>query len=157
MYADIEGALWQINKYYRMFEHNGKSLSKTQVKTILEHGLKKGYETTADFKEDEVDKILSDLFETKNKYVYAIQVDFNNKEYQSDIKNFLERNKELFNFTSVDFEIDKIRVVTPIVTVYAGQSDYLVIENEKIKAYTKSKFNERFNSKKDEAQASLDI
>jgi hypothetical protein len=157
MHADIEGALWQLNKSYRMFQHCGKSLTKSQVKTILEHGLKKGYKTTAEFKEGEVDKILSDLFETKNKFVYAIQVNFHDKEHQLDIKSFLERNKELFNLSSVDFEIDKVRVVTHIVTVYAGQSDYLVIENNKIKAYPESKFNERFNSKRNEDQASLDI
>lgn len=58
MNADILGALENINKSYKLFEHNGSKLSKEQVKKILLYGIKKGYETTADFKDGEVDKIL---------------------------------------------------------------------------------------------------
>jgi hypothetical protein len=60
MNADIKGALEQINKSYKAFEHNGKSLTKGQVKAVLEYGLSKGYEKTNQLSDEEVDKVLSD-------------------------------------------------------------------------------------------------
>ena len=59
MHADLKGALQQINKSWRAFTHKGMSMSKEQVKKCLEYGIKKGYKSTADFKEGEIDKILS--------------------------------------------------------------------------------------------------
>lgn len=58
MHADLKGALRQINTSYKTFSHNGKSLTKQQVETILKAGIAKGYNSTADFKENEVDNIL---------------------------------------------------------------------------------------------------
>lgn len=46
MNADIKGALDQINQSYRAFVHNGKPMTKQQVKSVLEYGLSKGYEHT---------------------------------------------------------------------------------------------------------------
>jgi ribulose bisphosphate carboxylase small subunit len=59
MYADLAGALEKINKSYKVFEHRGKSLSKDQVRKILKYGLSKGYKTTNDFTDEEVDEILN--------------------------------------------------------------------------------------------------
>lgn len=59
MHADLKGALEQINKSYRAFEHRGNRMTKQQVKKVLEYGLGKGYKTTAEFTDEEVDLILS--------------------------------------------------------------------------------------------------
>lgn len=67
MHANIKGALQQINKSYRAFEHNGKSMTKQQVKAVLEYGLSKGYETTGELTDDEVDKIINQLKQTETK------------------------------------------------------------------------------------------
>lgn len=61
MHADIKGCLANLNKSYRVFEHKGKSMTKHQVKTILEYGLSKGYTSTADFKDEEIDQLLKKL------------------------------------------------------------------------------------------------
>jgi ribulose bisphosphate carboxylase small subunit len=61
MKADIQGALNQINKSYRAFVHNGKPMTKIQVKTVLEYGLKKGYKHTGEFTQEEIDEIISKL------------------------------------------------------------------------------------------------
>ena len=58
MNADIQGALKQINKSWKAFEHNGKKLTKRQVKVILKYGLKKGYENTGQLTDEEVDTVL---------------------------------------------------------------------------------------------------
>lgn len=61
MKADIKGALQQLNKSYRLFEHKGKSMTKPQVKLVLEYGLKKGYNNTGQFTDEEVYNILSGI------------------------------------------------------------------------------------------------
>lgn len=58
MNADIKGALQQINKSYRAFEHNGQRMTKAQVKKVLEYGLKKGYTHTGQISNEEVDKVI---------------------------------------------------------------------------------------------------
>lgn len=58
MHADLIGALTQINKSYKAFEHRGMRLSKEQVIKVLKYGILKGYKTTAEFSDEEVDKIL---------------------------------------------------------------------------------------------------
>jgi hypothetical protein len=60
MKANLKGSLENINKCWRWFEHNGKSMSKQEVRTVLEYGIQKGYETTDDFKEGEIDNLLND-------------------------------------------------------------------------------------------------
>lgn len=61
MNADIKVALQQLSNSWHCFEHNGEQMTKYQVKTILEHGLKQGYKTTNQFKEGEIDCILNEL------------------------------------------------------------------------------------------------
>lgn len=58
MYADIKGALNQINRSWRVFEHNGMPMTKAQVKKVLEYGLSKGYTSTSEFTDEELDKLL---------------------------------------------------------------------------------------------------
>ena len=58
MHGDLTGALKQINKSYKAFEHRGQKMSKYQVRKILNYGIDKGYTNTAELKDDEVDKIL---------------------------------------------------------------------------------------------------
>ena len=66
MHADLQGALSQINKRWKAFIYNGKSLSKAQVEKVLKAGIAKGYKTTADFKENEVDELLAQLETTQD-------------------------------------------------------------------------------------------
>lgn len=64
MHADLKGALEQINKSYKAFEHKGKRLSKEEVRKVLKYGISKGYKTTAELSDEEVDKVLYP-FQTK--------------------------------------------------------------------------------------------
>lgn len=59
MHADLQGALNQLNTSYRAFEHKGYRMSKNQVKAILKYGISRGYKTTAELSDNEVDHILS--------------------------------------------------------------------------------------------------
>jgi len=61
MDADIKGCLNQINVSWKAFEHNGKRMTKTQVKAVLEYGLSKGYEVVSQITDFDVDKILNQL------------------------------------------------------------------------------------------------
>jgi hypothetical protein len=69
MNADIQEALNQLNKSYPIFEHKGKSMTKEKVKAVLEHGLKKGYKTTNELSNDEVDEVLKSLLITEAKKI----------------------------------------------------------------------------------------
>jgi ribulose bisphosphate carboxylase small subunit len=60
MHADLAGALKQLNKSYKAFEHRGKEMTKVQVRKVLEYGLGKGYKTTAELTDEEVDKIINE-------------------------------------------------------------------------------------------------
>jgi hypothetical protein len=59
MHADLKGALAQLNKSYSSFEHRGKKMTKQQVKAVLEYGILKGYKTTKEISDEEVDKIIN--------------------------------------------------------------------------------------------------
>lgn len=59
MNADLEGALNQINKSWRAFTHRGKPMSKEQVRKVLQYGIFKGYKSTAELSDEEVDMIIS--------------------------------------------------------------------------------------------------
>jgi hypothetical protein len=61
MHADLKGALEQINKVYKAFEHKGQRMSKEQVRAVLKYGINKGYETTAEITDKEVDEILDSM------------------------------------------------------------------------------------------------
>jgi ribulose bisphosphate carboxylase small subunit len=58
MHADLIGALEQLNRSYKAFEHRGQKMSKDQVRKVLKYGIKKGYKTTVELKDEEVDKVL---------------------------------------------------------------------------------------------------
>lgn len=58
MKADLKGALAQLNTSYKAFQHKGRYMTKSEVKTVLEYGIAKGYTSTADFTDDEVDRVL---------------------------------------------------------------------------------------------------
>lgn len=62
MHADLKGALDQIDRSWRAFTHRGRPMSKEQVKICLEYGIKKGYKTTAELKDEEVDKIIGGTY-----------------------------------------------------------------------------------------------
>lgn len=59
MHADLKGALEQINKSYRAFEHKGKRMTKEQVIKVLKYGIEKGYKSTSEFTDKEIDIVLS--------------------------------------------------------------------------------------------------
>ncbi len=58
MHADIKGALNYMKKKPITFEHRGISLLQKQAKKVLEYGLQKGYETTKQLSDEEVDSVL---------------------------------------------------------------------------------------------------
>jgi hypothetical protein len=58
MNADVEGALAQINRSYKAFEHKGKPMTKAQVKAVLEYAKQVGYKSTNQLKDFEVDDII---------------------------------------------------------------------------------------------------
>lgn len=58
MHADLKGSLKAINNSWSSFENNGNRMTKKQVEFILKAGIEKGYKTTADFKDNEVDELL---------------------------------------------------------------------------------------------------
>ncbi|TDX83980.1 hypothetical protein [Epilithonimonas xixisoli] len=59
MHADLKGSLRAIKNSWKSFENNGKPMDKKEVEYILKYGIEKGYKTTADFKDNEVDLVLS--------------------------------------------------------------------------------------------------
>lgn len=61
MNADIKGALEQIDRSYRAFVHNGKSMTKEEVRTVLEYGLNKGYKSTDELSDNEVDSVIESI------------------------------------------------------------------------------------------------
>ena len=61
MNADCKGALSQINKSYRAFTHNGESMTKAEVKAVLEYAVKKGYDHTGLLTDEEIDTIIKPL------------------------------------------------------------------------------------------------
>lgn len=60
MDANIKGALNQLNRSWKAFEHNGTPMTKQQVKKVLTYGLMRGYKYTSEFQDGEVDKILNE-------------------------------------------------------------------------------------------------
>ncbi len=61
MNASVKGCLAQINKSYRAFAHRGHSMTKEQVRAVLEYAISKGYETTNELKDEEVDNIIDGI------------------------------------------------------------------------------------------------
>lgn len=48
MHADLKGSLEALDRSYRVFEYNGKPMTKEQVRKVLEYGISKGYDSTKD-------------------------------------------------------------------------------------------------------------
>jgi len=63
MNADIVGALEQLEKSWQAFEHKGKPMTKEQVREVLVYGIKKGYKTTGELSDEEVDLVIGALVE----------------------------------------------------------------------------------------------
>ena len=59
MNASVKGALNQINTSYRAFTHKGKRMTKAEVKLVLEYAYMKGYETTDEIRDSEIDQLIS--------------------------------------------------------------------------------------------------
>lgn len=59
MHADLAGALEYLNESWKAFTHKGKPLTKDQVRKVLVYGLSKGYKSTAELAEAEVDSVLA--------------------------------------------------------------------------------------------------
>lgn len=58
MDADIQGSIDQLERSWKCFEHNGKPMTKPQVKAVLEYGLQVGYDAVSQLKEIEIDEII---------------------------------------------------------------------------------------------------
>ena len=65
MNADCKGALAQINRSYKAFVHNDKSMSKAEVKAVLQYAIEKGYEHTGMLSDEEINNILRTLNKSK--------------------------------------------------------------------------------------------
>lgn len=61
MDADIKGCLNQIDRSYKAFEHEGKRMTKEQVKKVLEYGLSKGYKSVSQLSDEEINSILREM------------------------------------------------------------------------------------------------
>jgi hypothetical protein len=61
MNADCKGALAQINKSWKAFTHNGKGMSKAEVKAVLEYAIEKGYEHTGLLSQEEIDSAIKNI------------------------------------------------------------------------------------------------
>ena len=61
MHADIKGALAQLNRSWKAFEHRGVPMTKNQVKVVLTYANARGYKTTEELKEEEVDKLIKNV------------------------------------------------------------------------------------------------
>lgn len=60
MNADIKGALSNIDRSYRVFEHNGKPMTKEEVRKVLVYGIKKGYDHTGELTPEDINNALTD-------------------------------------------------------------------------------------------------
>jgi lipoate-protein ligase A len=59
MNADLVGALKQLEKSWKAFEHKGKPMTKEQVRKALVYGIKKGYKHTGELTDEDVDSALA--------------------------------------------------------------------------------------------------
>lgn len=59
MKADLAGALEQLNKSWKTFEHKNKPMTKEQVRKYLIYGLNRGYRHTGQLTDEEIDSIIS--------------------------------------------------------------------------------------------------
>jgi len=59
MQADIQGALAQIDKSWKAFTHKGIPMTKEQVTKVLIYANNKGYKSTSELSDNEVDEIIN--------------------------------------------------------------------------------------------------
>lgn len=59
MQADIQGALAQIDKSWKAFTHKGIPMTKEQVTKVLIYANNKGYKSTSELTDNEVDEIIN--------------------------------------------------------------------------------------------------
>lgn len=64
MDADVQGCLAQINRSWKAFEHNGKPMTKEEVKAILIYADKQGYTAVSQITDSEINSVLSSLQKT---------------------------------------------------------------------------------------------
>jgi hypothetical protein len=66
MHADVKGALNYLNNnppHQKLhFEHKGKEMKNYEVRKVLEYALAKGYKTTAELSDEEVDSVLQNSY-----------------------------------------------------------------------------------------------
>lgn len=55
MHADLAGALEQLQKSWRAFEHKGNRMTKEEVRKALTYGLKKGYTSTKELTDEDIE------------------------------------------------------------------------------------------------------
>jgi len=60
MNADIKGALENIGWLHRVFEHSGKTLTMYEAITVLNYGIKKGYETIYQITDEDFENAFKD-------------------------------------------------------------------------------------------------
>lgn len=58
MNADVNGCLANINKSYKMFSFEGKPMTKDEVKAVLTVAKLKGYKTTDEIPESDINLII---------------------------------------------------------------------------------------------------
>lgn len=61
MDADVLGCLKAINRSYKAFEHNGKSMTKKEVQAVLMYAYNKGYKAVSQLSDEEINSVLSKL------------------------------------------------------------------------------------------------
>lgn len=81
MNADLEGALEQLDRSWKAFEHEGKPMTKDQVRAVLLYGIKKGYKHTGEITDKEVNMVIGRTFrckcgyETGDSYGFTVHLD----------------------------------------------------------------------------------
>jgi len=60
MGANIQWAILNFNRVWNLFEHNGRKLTRMEVMALLNYGLSKGYASTSQLADDEIDMVLSE-------------------------------------------------------------------------------------------------
>jgi len=59
MDASVQGALAQINRSWKAFTHKGKPMTKEQVTKVLVYANNKGYKSTSQISDNEIDEVLN--------------------------------------------------------------------------------------------------
>ena len=86
MNADLAGALQQLDRSWRAFEHNGKPMTKEQVRMALIYGIKKGYKHTWQLTDRDIDIAIGRIFKCKcgfksgDSYCFTVHLDCCNGE-----------------------------------------------------------------------------